>query len=163
MNDSMLKLRPFHGRDFIIPDIMLLYEDEDGPGLVAFEVKKPGKATEASDARKLTSYIDLPSTRGIARRYGCFLVSEQMAEQTSKACNGNFPVLTWERLCALQMKAAREMPLSTATAHRVARWIGHHFARYGVRSETVSAPIPAGVAFGTEDGYQKYLCISYSR
>ena len=149
------RLRPFHGRDFIIPDIMLLYEDEDGPGLLAFEVKKPGKGTEATDARKLTSYIDLPSTRQIARRYGCFLVGEQMAERSRQACNGNYAVLTWERLCELQMKAAREMHLPAAIADRIARWIGHHFAHYGVRSETASAPAPAGAAYAIEKAYRK--------
>lgn len=149
------RLRPYHKRDFVIPDIILVYEDEYGLGLVVFEVKRPGNFTRAEDDRKLRTYCDLPSTRRIARRHGCILVSERMSEKSSKACNGNWPVLTWERLRELQISAALGMSLPTDLAEHVVNWLSYHFARHGVNfTGTEMAPSPAGVAYGTEDGYQ---------
>ena len=104
-------LRPFHGRDFIIPDIILCYEDEAGPAIVACEVKKPGKAAKLSDARKLESYVNLASVRRFTRRYCCFIVSEQCAEKTRQASSKRFPVLTWERLRELQVQSALNVGL----------------------------------------------------
>lgn len=150
-----VRLQPFHRRGFIIPDIMLVYEDEKGLGLVAFEVKKPGKATNASDARKLSSYVDLPSARHIARRYGCIVVSDHLAGRSHDACGKKWPVITWETLRDLQLAAARAMSLPIATNMQVAGWLERHFAYYGVRSESQRAPASMGMAYGTADAYRQ--------
>lgn len=146
------RLRPFHKRDFIIPDIMMVFEDENGEGLLAFEAKKPDKSTEPADARKVASYIDLPSTRGMARRYGCLLVSERVAEKSLKACGSRWPVLTWERVRELQMQTACNISVPHGPADLVAQWIARHFARYGVGVGT--APPPSDAMYGTAEGYR---------
>ncbi|SRR6266446_556885 len=148
------QLQPFHKRNFVIPDILLLFEDEHGLGLIGFEVKKPGKATEVPDDRKLATYIDLPSTRRITRRYGCLLVSDQVAELSRRTCHGNWPVLTWEQLGNLQIEAARTLPV--LVAERVANWIGWHFKRHGIHTIGLNAtPGPTTAAYGTSSGYSQ--------
>lgn len=129
------KLQPFHKRNFIIPDIMLIYEDEGGTGLIAFEAKKPGKAVDLSDSRKLLSYTDLPSTRNIERRYGCVLVSDEMVTKSNRACEGRWPILSWERLMHLQMQEAEKMELPRSTIEKIVTAIRRHFSRYGVGSQ----------------------------
>jgi hypothetical protein len=101
-------LRTGHARGFVIPDIVLHFEDEQGIGLVAFEVKKPGIATAAADGYKLATYRDLPSMRKIGRRYGCLLVSERVAERSAAAVGGASPVLIWEQLAQMQSAVARQ-------------------------------------------------------
>lgn len=129
------KLQPFHKRNFIIPDIMMLYEDGDGTGLIAFEVKKPGKAVDSSDARKLMSYIDLPSTQGIKRRHGCVLVSDAMVEKSNRACDGNWPILSWEQLMCLQVGETSKQKLPSAVVEKTTLAIRRHFGRYGIGPE----------------------------
>ncbi len=154
------RLQPFHRRNFIIPDIMLHYEDEAGPALLVFEVKPPTKAAEAQDARKLESYIDLPSTRKIARRFGCLLVGERTAERTRQACGSNWPILTWERLKDLQLTAARNMGLPAATTDHVIRWIDRQFARYGIQPNVSGAPISFNGKYGTQASYRELDALS---
>jgi len=152
------QLRPFHGRDFVIPDIMLTYEDENGPALLVFEVKKPGTAAEPADARKLTSYVDLPSMRTIKRRFGCLLVSQQVAEKSRQACAGKWPVLTWEHLSELQLAATSEMKLPITIRDQVSYWIKHHFSRYGVFRNV--APSQFNRLHGTYESYREIDALS---
>jgi hypothetical protein len=150
------RLRPFHKSHFIIPDIMLVYEDENGLGLVAFEVKKPGKAAEQSDARKLMSYIDLPSTSRISRRYGCFLVSQGAVQQTRATCAGRpWLVLTWEQLEQLQQSAVDNVDLPEEIRAEVRSWIARHFSYFGIGAVSAKPPKPAGSTYGTAEGYRK--------
>lgn len=155
------KLRPYHKRDFIIPDIMMMFEDEYGEGLLAFEVKRPGKAADPQDARKIASYIDLPSTRKIVRRYGCILVSERMAERSRIACNSEWHVITWELVRDLQIETARNMPIAAQNRDLVAKWIARHFARYGVG--VYAAPSPVDTVYGSMDGYRALDALNLSQ
>jgi len=155
------KLRPHHGRDFVIADIMLEYEDEHGPGLIAFEAKAPGKIADTKDDRKLHTYIDLPSTRQIGRRQGCLLVSERAALKSSHACNGNWPVLTWEKLRELQIAAAYNLSLPAANTDRVVAWIARNFDRCGTNPQAQGeAPTPCGRAYGTVESYRAIETLS---
>jgi len=117
------RLQPYHKREFVVPDIVLAYEDQDGLGLLTFEVKVPGKATEQQDGRKLKTYVDLPSTRKIPRRYGCVLVSEAKAEASRQACGGEWPTLTWEQLGTLQIESALAMDIPSEIREQVADWL----------------------------------------
>ncbi len=89
---------------FLIPDIILYFEDAAGPGLVAFEVKRPGVRPTEKDASKLSAYTRLGSMRAIERRSGCFLVgSTGVQEATVLSRNG--PVISWEQMLELQRSA----------------------------------------------------------
>jgi hypothetical protein len=136
-------LQPYHGRNFIIADVMLHFVDENGPGLLALEVKKPGGAAQPSDARKLRSYCDLPSTRNIGRRYGCFLVGERHVAATRTASENDWHVMSWERLYALQVEAASKLAIPDPVRQRVIAWISRLFARYGIAA---AAPVPPPLA-----------------
>jgi hypothetical protein len=137
------KLQPFHKRNFIIPDIMMVYEDNDGVGLIAFEVKKPGKAVNSLDARKLMSYMDLPSTRSIKRRYGCILVGERMMEKSNRACEGKWPILSWEQLANFQSKEVERLQLQSSLVERATLAIRQHFGRHGIGSELSARSVHA--------------------
>lgn len=150
------KLAPHHKQNFVIPDIMLLFEDEHGMGLVVIEVKRPGKAVEEGDVRKLKTYCDLRSTRHIKRRFGCFLVSAGRAEQCKIVCKEEWPVLTWETLGILQIAAARTAGWHSARAGHVAEWIARHYARHGIRLDTGGeVPPPVGNVYGSEESYAR--------
>jgi hypothetical protein len=149
-------LRQFHGRDFIIPDIIVSFEDEAGTAVIACEVKKPGdNPVDAKDARKLESYTNLSSMRQFKRRYGCFIVSEQ-AEQKSRTATGDrFPIITWERLQDLQIKSLLELELSEQIRKSVVDWVNYHFAYFGVGRCSQVAPPSVGQDYASPDGYSR--------
>ncbi len=150
------KLRPFHKKNFVIPDIMLRFTDEDGSGLIAFEVKKPGVAVEAKDGRKLETYCDLPSTRAMERRFGCFLVSDMQRESCMEVTGDRWPILTWETLAAQQIAAARALPFEAEICDRLSDWIAHHFMRYGIGPNSSSgAPPSMGPSYGSTESYER--------
>jgi hypothetical protein len=157
------RLRPFHKRAFVIPDIMLTWTDEHGEGLLVFEVKRPHTIVKTEDDRKLRTYIDLPSTRGIGRRYGCLLVGEKSAEQSVRACSGSWPVLTWESLGKLQMQSVDRLQASIAAKQLTAAWIVRHYERYGIElGDMARRPEPMGDAYGTGRSYSVIDCIAAS-
>jgi hypothetical protein len=127
---------------YIIPDVMLYFIDENGPGLLALEVKKPNVVAKPKDARKLWGYCDLPSTRRIGRRYGCFLVGEGQVAATLEAAEQEWHAISWERLRELQVQIAEEMAIPEAHRQRVVAWLSHAYARYGIGSSSSSAPKP---------------------
>jgi hypothetical protein len=148
------RLRPTRGRDFVIPDIVLAYEDDAGIGVLVFEAKAPGKAAAAIDDLKLATNIALPSMRKLARRNGCLLVSARQAEKSRHACRENWPVLTWERLGQLQVQAAEALALSQDLRRLIIAWLHQHFARHGVvLAGREASPTAFSGTFGTEDGY----------
>ncbi|MBL6458337.1 hypothetical protein JMJ55_23640 [Belnapia sp. T6] len=147
------KLLPYHGRNFIIADVLMHFVDENGPGLLALEVKKPGAAAQPADARKLRSYCDLPSTRMIGRRYGCFLVGERHVAATLEATGHEWHVVSWEHLRGLQAEVAKGLAIPELLRQRVVAWISRAHARYGIGAPA-SAPMPlAGAELATEAGY----------
>lgn len=135
------RLQPFHKRNFVIPDIMLEYRDEAGSGLVAFEVKKPGGVLQPEDARKLETYCNLPSTRHIPRRNGCFLVDASTLDAAKALTRGWSGALTWQTMRELQIRSARSLPVDEPTRLRVAGWIARHYSRHGIGART-AAPAP---------------------
>ncbi|MCY4588755.1 MAG: hypothetical protein OXB98_22250 [Bryobacterales bacterium] len=149
------KLQRSHGRNFIIPDILVFWEDDQGEGLIGFEVKRHGGAADAKDSRKLESYVDLPSTRGIDRRYGCLLVCDRQATRSLDATNKRWPVLTWERVGCIQQKATYSLPSPEEIRACTSQWIARQFMRYGIDLDGVGADAPEsfGARFGTKDAY----------
>lgn len=148
------RLRPDHGRDFVTPDIMLRWEDEAGEGILVFEVKKPGTAVEAKDYRKIATYCDLPSTRSIGRRLGCFLLGESAARRTNHVSNSEFPILTWEQLADMQLRWTEKLDVPDGIRQRARAWLVRHFDFYGVRVEALAAPQSFGPAFGSEASHR---------
>jgi len=136
----------------IIPDIMLAYEDERGEGLIALEVKKPGIAAKAEDARKLEQYCRLPSTRALTRRHGCFLVSASAAPITRRNTNDSHSVVTWEELAEAQAEAAISMPVNREAASLTAAWIRRLFGRSGI-GPAFAAPAPQGPDYGQPNSF----------
>lgn len=156
------RLQPHHGRNFIIPDIFLHFVDEHGPALLAFEVKRPGTAAKPDDARKLRSYVDLPSTRGIARRFGCFLVGGRHVAATREGAQHAFPVLSWEELRALQVEAAGALALPEPIARRVVAWLSRAYARAGIGT-ACAAPEPlAGNRLASGASYEPIRAMNFA-
>lgn len=141
------------GRSFVTPDIMVKYEDEAGIGLLAIEAKRARKAAKLEDARKLEQYRALPSARDIARRHGCFLVSEAVTAATRRNTGDRFPIVSWETLATSQIAAAHLLPIDIRARKLTADWIARAFARQGV-GRSVSAPDPQGSRYGRPDSYE---------
>jgi len=119
-----------HGRDFVIPDIMLLYENEAGLGLLAFEVKKPGgQRPTVQELTKAETYADLPSTRGIPARNCCFLVDDRhvaaLRQEGQRA-------LGWSELHSIQQNALDRENIGGATRNVLKAHLAGHFAAFGV-------------------------------
>lgn len=144
-------LRAHHGRGFVIPDIMLNFSDEFGEGQLTFEAKRPGASATQQDERKLETYCDLPSTRHLRRRTGCFLLgSEEDAPRADAAAA--WPVLTWERMRTLQIEASRTLDAAEEVRSRVAAWIARHYARLGIGTAQVPPPMD-GARHATIESY----------
>lgn len=149
-------LRQYHGRDFVIPDIVVKFEDEQGIGLLVFEIKKPGKATDTSDGRKLATYCDLPSMRQITRRFGCLLVSAAVAEKSARSVENAWPVVIWEQVAEIQRMAARTISKAKHVSDHVAQWVGRSFTRYGIHVSDGGAPVPwGGTSYGSNGSYDR--------
>lgn len=135
--EEQIRVGEFVGVDgrFLIPDIVLRFEDEIGTGLLAFEVKRPGVVPTEKDAAKLRAYTRLNSMRRIERKTGCFLVGSHEAEAARTLSQG--PVVTWEGLLSLQLEAfEREFRAGTA-------WLQRIYALQGIGAAAVP-PTAAG-------------------
>jgi hypothetical protein len=138
---------------FVIPDIVLYFEDDRGPGVLAFEVKRPGKAAEARDSEKLEAYTRLSSISKFRRVAGCFIVSEKAAAATKMIAGGR-PVVTWQELHAAQLEAL-ETAMATGSARTLlADWISRNYGRCGVgRFEAPPSQAPGGNGYGSREAY----------
>ncbi|WP_413721124.1 hypothetical protein [Silicimonas sp. MF1-12-2] len=142
---------------FVIPDIVLHFQDEAGAGVVAFEVKKPGKTIERRDVEKLGAYVDLPSIAKFERRAGCFIVSERCRTRACALAQG-YPVITWEDLLRMQQDALDASLQNSEERSLAGAWLERNFSRCGVGYSV--APVSSGKEpsiYGTADAY---ACIS---
>jgi hypothetical protein len=132
--EEQIRVGEFVGVDgrFLIPDIVLRFEDEIGTGLVAFEVKRPGVVPTEKDAAKLRAYTRLNSMRGIERKTGCFLVGSREAEAARTLSQG--PVATWEALLSLQLEAFEREFRSGAA------WLRRIYALQGISTGATRPP-----------------------
>ncbi len=122
---------------FLIPDIVIYFEDDEGPGIVAFEVKRPGVKPVEKDADKLRAYTMLRSMDRFIRRKAIFLLgSDKVA--TAKTIAPDLPVTTWEDMMKMQLDAANS--LGKEDAQRVRPWISRAYSRYGICS--ARPPLP---------------------
>ena len=135
--DSTLRHR--HGRDFVIADIMLHYENACGEGLLAFEVKKPGgPMPTVQDLTKAETYANLPSTRAIAARTACFLVDDRHVPALHRA---GHRALGWGQVQALQRQALDAEELRGNVKRVLRAHLDAHFAALGVGS-ALQPPAP---------------------
>jgi hypothetical protein len=147
---------------FVIPDIVLHIEDENGPAVIAFEVKKPGTAPTTKDALKLSAYSRLPSMQDISRTYSCFLVGEKAAA-TAATLSPDSTVLTWEAMRILLLKAVENECECDQNTALVKSWVDRAFSRYGLSA--ASAPesqAGASRAYGTSAAYQAIDALNLS-
>lgn len=140
------------GRSFVTPDIIVHYEDEKGPGILAIEAKRHGQYAKREDRLKLDQYCKLPSMRGISRRHGCFLVSEKAKEATRTNTDDHYPVVTWEELAFAQRDATHFLSIEPSSRTVVENWIARAFDRVGLGS-AAPTPSPHSIHFGTAAGY----------
>lgn len=122
----------------LIPDIVIYFEDHDGPGIVTFEVKRPGVKPADKDVEKLHAYTMLRSMERFMRRKGVFLIGE---DQTAAANDiaPDLPVVTWESMLEMQLDATAT--LAVEDAKRMQPWIRRVYSLYGIGD--AQAPIPA--------------------
>lgn len=119
-----------HGRNLIIPDLILHWESAEGLGLVAFEVKKPGGAMpNTKDMTKLESYADLPSMRHIPTRVGCFLVDKAHVPALRTA---GATAISWDDVLEVQLEALRDETMPSAVMRVFEAHLRSHFAVAGV-------------------------------
>ncbi|MEY8118447.1 hypothetical protein AB9F26_09295 [Falsihalocynthiibacter sp. BN13B15] len=135
---------------FLIPDIVIYFEDGDGPGIVSFEVKRPGVKPVEKDADKLRAYTMLRSMDRYIRRKAIFLLSDDMTE-VAKNIAPDLPAVTWENMMRMQIAGANT--LSEQDAKHVGPWISRAYSRYGIGD--LPAPLPASPA-----GYGSALSIA---
>ncbi len=132
---------------FLIPDIVVYFEDDDGPGIVSIEVKRPGIKPVEKDADKLRAYTMLRSMDRFIRRKAIFLLSDDTTE-VAKNIAPDLPVVTWENMMSMQL--AGVSTLSEQVAKHVGPWISRAYSRYGIGD--VPAPLPASPAgYGSAD------------
>ena len=142
-------------KKFVIPDIMLAFEDDDGPGVVAFEVKKPGVVVTAKDAEKLQRYLSLPSMERYERTYGCFLIGEFSIAKSRSNFDRDWPILTWGDLAELQSLAVDTEPVTADLRSLVKQWIARAYARCGTLPiDFDPPPAQASFEYGTEESYR---------
>ena len=139
---------------FVIPDIVLHFEDAYGPGLVAFEVKRPGVRPVQKDADKLNAYTRLNSMRGIERKTGCFLVGVSMVEE-ARRLSRNGPVISWDQLQDLQRAAfMHEAPVALP-------WLERTYALHGFGDAPAPDPV-VGNQLGTHDARMAITALNVS-
>ncbi len=130
------QLREKHGRNFIIPDIILHWRTDSGDGLLAFEVKRPsGPSINEQDRTKLSSYSNLPSMRQIPTRLGCFLIDDRHKASIKHL---GAKTIGWSDILNLQISALENEGLGQKLTETLKAHIRGHFARFGVGG----APIP---------------------
>ncbi len=128
-----------HGRNFIIPDIVLCWEDDAGRGLLAFEVKKPGGPGPAEqDFVKLRSYADLPSMRHIPRRHSAFVLDRKHVDNARLS---GALALSWDDVLELQVESLADEPIPDDLRTEIGMGLRRHFAAAGVGSAP-PAPVP---------------------
>ncbi len=142
-----------HGRHpgvtgrFVIPDIVIYFEDDDGPGVVAFEVKRPGVKLVKKDVDKLRAYTMLHSMDRIIRRKAIFLLGRDEIE-VAESIATDIPLVTWEKMMEMQLVAAKS--LSETDAKLVAPWIRRAYSRYGF-GDALSPPPASQAGYGSDD------------
>lgn len=128
---------------FLIPDIVLYFEDAVGPGMVAFEVKRPGVRPTEKDASKLRAYTRLGSMRAIERKIGCFLVGSTVVPEAALFPR-NGPVISWEQMLELQRSAMMR------EAAALVPWLDRIYALQGIGKACAPPPF-AGTKHGSEE------------
>jgi len=118
---------------FLIPDIILHFEDDLGPGLVAFEVKRPKVRPTEKDASKLRAYTRLGSMRALERKVGCFLVGSTMVKEAT-VLSRNTPVISWEQMLELQRSAMMR------EGSTLVPWLERIYALQGIGKAKAPAP-----------------------
>ncbi len=147
--------RQFHKREFVIADIMLFFEDASGPGVIAFEVKRPGKAMQAEDGVKLGTYVEFARQSGIPRAYGCLLVSSRLVEKSVMACGSLWPALTWEELGAEQLAAAMRIKGASRSLEYTLCCLSRQYQLCGVElASSPTAPKPLADRYGSTEDYR---------
>ena len=128
-----------HGRNFVIPDVMLTWSG-GGEGLIAVEAKKPGgQMPSAKDTTKLETYTRLPSTRHLARRHGLFLVDDLHVASLTRG--GHFAV-GWSILHAILIEALDKETGSPEEIANVAAALTKLYVAAGVKTRRL--PVPKG-------------------
>lgn len=125
------RLASRHGRNFIIADIIMHWEDIRGElGILAFEVKKPlGPIPDVKDLTKVQSYADLPSMQDIKSRHYCFLVDRSHEPALRRS---GYPVITWDDILRIQLEALKEERLETHAESAIKGHLLDHFANFGI-------------------------------
>lgn len=130
-----------HGRNFVIPDIMLHWRGERS-GLLAFEVKKPrGTFPNAQDVTKLETYTMLPSTRKIAVRQGVFLVDDRHVAVLKR---DGYPALGWSMVHLALMEGLNREPGPPADIEDIAQGLTRIYRAAGVMLRKHSVPAGTG-------------------
>ncbi len=146
--------RQYHKREFVIADIMLLFEDASGPGAIAFEVKRPGKPMLEDDRIKLGTYVEIARQCGFARSYGCLIVSSHLADKSVAACGSQWPAISWEQLGQSQCAAASKMSAASSSIDHVDAWLARQYQLCGVTLDsTLTVPPPIADRHGSAEEY----------
>lgn len=131
---------------FLIPDIVLYFEDDLGPGTISFEVKRPDAKPNEKDAAKLSAYSKLASMRNIPRRSAVFLISEKNTKFAA-SLPVDAEIVTWEQLLGLMLQAA-SAEFSGIVRTNITYWIARAFARYEIGNTETPANLATG-GYGT--------------
>ena len=126
-----------HGRNFVIPDVMMNWRGREA-GLIAVEAKKPGgQMPSAQDITKLETYTRLQSARKLARRHGLFLVDD--LHVASLIRGGHFAV-GWSILHAILIEALDQETGSPEEIAQVASALTKLYVASGVKTRRLSVP-----------------------
>ncbi len=132
----------FHGRDFVIADIVLHWRKGDTDGIMAFEVKRQtGPGPTEQDFEKARTYVEFASMQTVARRDPVFLVSDHHVRKV----RGQWPhVACWSEVLAAQLAAAETVARDHPTLRAMPGLIKDLFSAYGIgRAPALSPPDPS--------------------
>jgi len=132
----------FHGRDFVIADIVLNWSDGGGGGIISFEVKRQdGPAPIDKDFEKAKTYIEFDSMREFARRHAAFLV----ADRHKQGVEDSWPhVASWSDVLELQMMSAAKVAANHPSLGNLPALIEDLFTSYGIGNKRLlTLPDPA--------------------
>lgn len=134
----------YHGRDFVIADIVLNWSDDVDGGIISFEVKRQdGPAPTDKDFEKAKTYIEFDSMGGFQRRHAAFLV----ADRHKRSVEESWPhVVSWSEILEDQIAAASKVAANHRSLSCMPSLIEDLYASYGIGNRRLmTLPDPAAL------------------
>ena len=128
-------------------DLIVMWQDDRGNGVLAIETKKPGCGRAGFGSKDVPSnghYLRYQKMRSVDRRHQALLIDENDLRYLSNGAERMRGVITWQDLIAIQRDAVEQ--LSQTVRNLVLSRLNAHFAELGfVSTHALAHPASANV------------------